>query len=338
MGVEKIALANGRFVPFSRTNVREIDCVNKRHGKNGCILVVDDEAEMREMICDYLGDVEGYEVRGAVSGEDALNNVLPANDVDLVLSDINMPGMKGFELLNEVRRRYPRVERMLITAYHAEDYFDLAMKYDVGNIFVKTTPFNFGELSTNVTNLLTNDIFGAERYFDPDARVHTLTVKRSDALHEDARKIIDLLPDKSRARKLELVIVELLTNAIFYGVRGEDPDNREAWDHDFELSDSEAITISVLVDKEKYGITVVDNGGNLKKSDVLYWMNQQVTRDENGVPLGLTESHGRGLFIARQYIDRLIVNVDKSKKTEVISINYLSRTYQGYKPLYINEI
>lgn len=312
--------------------------MSEEQRKNSCILVVDDEAEMRQMICDYLSDVEGYDVCGAQGGEEALDKVLPSHDVDLVLSDINMPGMKGFELLNEVRRSYPKLKRMLITAYNVEDYFDLAMKYDVGNIFVKTTPFNFAELSTNIVNLLTNDIFGAERYFEDGAAVNTLTVKRSDTLHENARQIIELLPDKSRARKLELVIVELLTNAIFYGVRGENADNREEWDHDFELSDDEAITISVFVDKEKYGVSVIDNGGKLKKSDVLYWMNRQVTRDENGVPLGLTESHGRGLFIARQYIDRLIINIDKSKKTEVISINYLSQTYQGYKPLYINEI
>ncbi len=108
------------------------------------ILVVDDEPEIRSLIADFLEDDEGYTVLTAEDGVDALENVLPHNTVNLVLSDINMPRMKGFELLNEVRESYPDIKRVLITAYNVEDYFELAMQHDVGNIFVKTTPFNFG--------------------------------------------------------------------------------------------------------------------------------------------------------------------------------------------------
>ena len=44
------------------------------------------------------------------------------------------------------------------------------------------------------------------------------------------------------------------------------------------------------------------------------------------------------MYIARQYIDRMIVNIDKNKQTEIIIMNYLSDKYLGYKPLYINEL
>jgi len=65
-----------------------------------------------------------------------------------------MPGMKGFDRLNIVRERYPSVKRMLITAYNVEDYLELALKHDIGNIFAKTAPFNFQEISTTIRNLL----------------------------------------------------------------------------------------------------------------------------------------------------------------------------------------
>lgn len=71
---------------------------------------------------------------------------------------------------------------------------------------------------------------------------------------------------------------------------------------------------------------------------MLYWLNRQNSRDQNGLPVGLYDSHGRGLFIARRYIDRLIINIDKARRTEVIIINYYSDTFKGHKPLYINEI
>ena len=43
-------------------------------------------------------------------------------------------------------------------------------------------------------------------------------------------------------------------------------------------------------------------------------------------------------FIVRKYIDRLIINIDQDRRTEIIIINYFSKVYKGYKPLYINEI
>jgi len=153
-----------------------------------------------------------------------------------------------------------------------------------------------------------------------------------------ARAAIAVIPDKSRARKLELVVVELLTNAIFYGVRKEAASEKGVWGHDFRLSDEEAVILKVIWDTEKYAISIIDNGGRLSKQEVLFWLNRQTSHDEKGLPLGIMDTHGRGLFIARKYIDRLVINIDRNKRTEVVIINYLGDIYKGYKPLYINEI
>jgi CheY-like chemotaxis protein len=285
--------------------------------KDICILVVDDEKEMREMIVEYLDD-EGYKTLSAENGREALDKCLPYHHVDLVISDINMPVMKGFDLLKEVREKYPSIKRVLITAYNVEDYLELALKHDVGNIFVKSTPFNFRELSQILEK--------------------TFVIKKGNRLDAYASEIIKHLPDAEKAKKVELVLIELLANAVFYGIRGEKGDNKDEWDYDFELSDSEVIYVTLLADSEKFGISVLDKGGRLKKSDVLYWINRQVTRDDAGVPLGIYDTHGRGFYIAREYIDRLIINIDVNKRTEVIIINYFSEPYRGYKPLHINEI
>jgi CheY-like chemotaxis protein len=310
---------------------------DKPVNKNACILVVDDEKEMREMIADYL-DGEGYKVLAAENGRVALEKYLPDHHIDLVLSDINMPEMKGFELLKEVRELYPAIKRVLITAYNVEDYLDLALKHDVGNIFVKSTPFNFRELSQVIENLLTGDVFGVEKYFEKPLIHKTFVIKKGNKLDMYANEIISQLPKLAKVKKVELVLIELLANAVFYGIRKEKADNKECWNYDFELDDDEAIYVTLMTDIEKFGVSIIDKGGRLKKNDVLYWINRQVTRDEAGVPLGVYDSHGRGFYIAREYIDRLIINIDKNNKTEVIIINYLSQAYRGYKPLFINEI
>jgi CheY-like chemotaxis protein len=301
------------------------------------LLVVDDEPEIRQMIVDFLRDVEGYTVVDASSGAEALD-VLEKEPFDLVLSDINMPGMKGFDLLKLVREKYPHIKRVLITAYNVEDYLELALKCDIGNIFVKTAPFNFNELSVIIKNLHANTIFGVEQYFDQAAKKNDFLIKTARHLDSHARVITELIGDNKRSKRLEVVIVELLTNAIFYGIRSESPERKDEWDVNCELPEDKAIAVTVIRDDEKYGISVCDKGGRLLKSDVLYWMNRQIERDTSGLPVGLFDAHGRGLFIARRYIDRLIVNVHSGVKTEIIIINYFNKTFYGFKPLYINEL
>jgi len=308
--------------------------------KSTCILVVDDDKEMRELIADYLDD-NGYKVLCAQNGIDALNNYLPNYKIDLVLSDINMPQMKGFELLKEVREKYPQIKRVLITAYSVEDYLELALKHDVGNILVKSTPFNFKELITVLNNLLTGDIFGLYKYFDSPVFKKEFIISKGNCLDSYANEIIKNIPQYDKIKKIELVLIELLTNAIFYGIRGEKSDNKESWNYDFELSKEDSIIASLMYDEEKFGISIMDKGGRLKKTDVLFWVNRQVTRDENGLPIGVYDTHGRGFYITREYIDRLIINIKPQKRTEIILINYFSKIQslgREYKPLYINEI
>jgi CheY-like chemotaxis protein/anti-sigma regulatory factor (Ser/Thr protein kinase) len=306
--------------------------------KETSLCVVDDEDEIREMIVDHLTD-EGYRVFAADNAKTALEEILCKHPVDLILSDINMPVMKGFELLNKVREAYPATKRVLITAYNVEDYFDLALKYNIGNIFVKTTPFNFQELAAILENLLSGDIFGVWKYFAPNnTTLKSYFIKQGKQLEADAQRIVSNLPIIDTTNKIELVLIELLANAVFYGIRKESAEKKEEWCYNFELSDSEAIAVASMYDSEKFAVSITDNGGRLKKSDVLYWLHRQLAIDEKGLPLGIFDSHGRGFFIARQYIDRLIINIDKNKRTEIVLINYFTEVFQGFKPIYINEI
>ncbi len=81
----------------------------------GSILVVDDEERQREIYRDILQD-EGYEAVTASSGESALR-LLDQKRFDLVLTDMNMTGMTGIELLTEILRADPTVAVVLITGY-----------------------------------------------------------------------------------------------------------------------------------------------------------------------------------------------------------------------------
>ena len=79
------------------------------------ILVVDDEAIVRESIRDWLKD-SGYEVSVAESGEEALKLIQKQNFVVMIL-DLRLPGMNGIDVLKKVKILKPDIKSIVITAY-----------------------------------------------------------------------------------------------------------------------------------------------------------------------------------------------------------------------------
>jgi DNA-binding NtrC family response regulator len=79
------------------------------------ILVVDDESMMRNLLERILSR-DGYQVLSAEDGQDALK-VLEKESVDIIISDLKMPRMSGFELLKAVKKDYPGIAMIMMTAY-----------------------------------------------------------------------------------------------------------------------------------------------------------------------------------------------------------------------------
>ena len=79
------------------------------------ILIVEDDNELREALCDTL-ELAGFDFLAAEDAERALV-LLQEHQVDMVVSDVNMPGMDGHELLEKIRAGYPALPVMLITAF-----------------------------------------------------------------------------------------------------------------------------------------------------------------------------------------------------------------------------
>ena len=99
------------------------------------ILIVEDDHDLREALVTTL-ELAKFQVREAASAEDALASLARA-PVDMVVSDINMPGMSGHELLAEVQRLYPGLPMMLITAYGQISHAVSAMQSGAIDYLVK---------------------------------------------------------------------------------------------------------------------------------------------------------------------------------------------------------
>lgn len=82
------------------------------------ILVVDDEARMRKLVKDFL-TIKGYRVIEAEDGEQAVNTFFREKDIALVLLDVMMPKMDGWEVCKTIRR-YSQVPIVMLTARSEE--------------------------------------------------------------------------------------------------------------------------------------------------------------------------------------------------------------------------
>lgn len=114
------------------------------------ILVVDDEYRMRRLIKDFL-EVNGYVVLEASDGEEALNIFYRDKDINLIILDVMMPKMSGFDVLMEIRSS-SQIPVIILTARSRES--DEIMGYDIGADQYITKPFSPKVLVARVEAIL----------------------------------------------------------------------------------------------------------------------------------------------------------------------------------------
>src|SRR5438270_13633289 len=120
------------------------------------ILVVDDEPDVADLFRQRFrrevrqGD---YVMHFAASGEQALERLAGEIEPQLVavLSDINMPGMDGLQLLAEIKQRYPDLPVMMITAYGDDERRRRATQYGATEFITK--PVDFDDLKAQLRQL-----------------------------------------------------------------------------------------------------------------------------------------------------------------------------------------
>jgi CheY-like chemotaxis protein len=97
------------------------------------VLLVEDDDDNRELMGEVL-EAAGFAVVPAASGAEALD-ALSAAPVDVVLTDLGLPGMGGLELAREARARVPRLPIVVVTGYAERD--DVARGGDIDAVLVK---------------------------------------------------------------------------------------------------------------------------------------------------------------------------------------------------------
>ena len=122
------------------------------------ILVVDDEDRMRKLVRDFLTK-EGYMVLEAANGEEAVDIFFSQKDIALLLLDVMMPRMDGWQVVREIRQ-YSKVPIIMLTA--RGDERDELMGFDLGVDEYISKPFSPKILVARVNAVLRRSGAGAQ--------------------------------------------------------------------------------------------------------------------------------------------------------------------------------
>lgn len=297
--------------------------------KRSRILVVDDEPAFKELICLRLR--KRHEVVGVDNAQDAMRE-LEAAPFDLVLSDITMPGVNGYELVTEMRKRYPNTKVALVTAWSVEECLKVALAQGIGNIIAKELPLDFAELDLTVNRLLSEDIFGLERYLEDETPIEKARIRTLEEFAIVREKAFEALRVKElpeqRQMSLRLVVDEAISNAACH------PSGNNGTQSEFALSEDNAVELHYARDFETIAFNVVDRFGKLDTRTILAYLERCINPTQDA----LTAERGRGLFLIRSLVDKMIINIKKDVRTEVIMLVHPRKRPRDQRPLLITEL
>jgi DNA-binding NtrC family response regulator len=171
--------------------------------KPKAVLIVDDDEGMRDTLTAILK--REYRVLRVASGEAALS-ILNKEDVDLVLLDVRLPGISGFEVLRIVKENYSLVEVIMISAINEIETAVQAMKH--GAYHYITKDFDYDQLRSIVRN-------ASERQ-DLNRQVMTLSAQMADQTEREfvvgpsrmTRDIVDLVHKVAKLSATVLILGE----------------------------------------------------------------------------------------------------------------------------------
>jgi len=278
------------------------------------LLVVDDLAQHRALAGGVLARESGWRVVFAANGQEALTQ-LAAQPVDLVLTDLMMPQMNGLELLRAVRRDFPKIPVVLMTASGSEDIAVQALQEGAAS-YVPKRGLARKLVKTVDTVLLASD----EQRLHSVVGRHLTSQEFTFVLENDLSLLLgvpvylkphllaDGRMDNLTRLRMHVALEEALVNALYHGNLELSKELREKGGSEYarmaELRSKESpyrerrIHVRVRFTTEEALVTIRDEGPGF---------------DPKSLPdptdaAHLDREHGRGVALMRAFMDAVEYN------------------------------
>ena len=175
------------------------------------ILVVDDESKIREMICKYA-TYEGFECDEAADGKAALT-LFKNKQYDVIIMDVMMPEMDGFETLKKMKEVKDDVHCIFLTAMGQE--YDRIYGFDIGGEDYVTKPFSLKELMMRIRVILKREGKDSETIkigtLEVDEKAHTVTIdnEKIELPNKEYELLLYLIKNAGNALTREAIITKV---------------------------------------------------------------------------------------------------------------------------------
>ncbi len=272
------------------------------------VLLADDDSNSRVVFRSVL-EYEGYNVIEAGDGLSALE-VLKSEPIDLLLTDVVMPGLDGIELLEQARLLQPQLRAIVMTGHKTDETIISAFRNKACDFLSK--PFHVDELLEAINSAMSRD---------PECQIEVISEKPDwielrvpcdlhavEPIQKFLAELQGNLPKETR-EAIGSVFRELLNNAIEHG--GKLDINKRVEVKYIKLK--RAIMFSIKDPGEGFDVRQIQHAAFANPEDQPF-RHMQV-RQEKGLRPG-----GFGIMLAAQVIDELIYN---ERHNELIFVKYI---------------
>ncbi|HSF24976.1 MAG TPA: response regulator [Blastocatellia bacterium] len=282
------------------------------------LLLAEDDATSRKIYRSLL-ESEGFEVVDVGDGEAALE-VLKNRQVDLLVTDVMMPGMSGIDLLVRARELKPELRAIVITGSHTAEVALGALRNRACDFLCK--PFHLQELSDTVHEVMQRNAETEIEVISDKPDWIELRVPCDLAAVEPIQRFMAQLHDnlpKDTREAISQVFREMLSNAIEHGGK---LDRSKKVDVKY-IRLKRAIIYSIRDPGEGFNLGDIDHAAVANPEDNPF--RHMEVRQEKGLRPG-----GFGILLASQVIDELIYN---ERHNELIFVKYIDEENGSMLPV-----
>ncbi|MFH1740135.1 MAG: response regulator [bacterium] len=285
--------------------------------REGTILIVDDEEVICDLLVDILSEDHNYTLLIAHNAEDALK-ICKQRAVDLVFTDLRMPGMGGLRLLAELKKFAPETPVVIITGYGSKEDVIQALRLGASNFLLKPNEVeSVATIAEKILSMRQREKLTVEllSFFEEEQHTFCLPSNLRYAL-----PLIDLLTAKleplgicesAQLKNIRLALDEALVNAVVHGnleisseMKGNTLGELVQYDDEVKRRSGQRpyclrkVTVRSLVNRSMARFTIEDEGPGFDHRS----MPDDFSDVDNLV------SHGRGLLLIKTFMDEVTFN------------------------------